>query len=80
MKTLNDLHRPGQKGRILDIEGDDAIAVRLMEMGLVDGVEIQFLGLAPLGDPAEYLIRGYRLSLRKSEASRVVIEPLESST
>ena len=76
MKTLNDLQRPGQKGRILDVEGNDAIAVRLMEMGLVDGTEIEFLGLAPLGDPAEYLVRGYRLSLRKAEASRVTIESL----
>jgi ferrous iron transport protein A len=76
MTTLNDLQRPGQKGRILDVDGDDAIAVRLMEMGLVDGAEIQFLGLAPLGDPAEFLIRGYRLSLRKTEAARVTVELL----
>jgi len=74
MTTLSELSRPGQKALIRDVEGDDAIAMRLMEMGLVDGAMIEFLGLAPLGDPAEYLIRGYRLSLRKAEASRVVIE------
>lgn len=76
MNSLDNLRQPGQKARILDIEGEDAIAIRLMEMGLVEGAEIEFMGFAPLGDPGEYLIRGYRLSLRKAEASRVVIEPV----
>lgn len=76
MSTLNDLRQPGQRGRILDVNGDDAVAVRLMEMGLTEGADIEFLGLAPLGDPAEFRIRGYRLSLRKAEASRVEIELL----
>ena len=76
MKTLNDLREVGQSGRITDVTGDDAIAVRLMEMGLTDGEEIELLGFAPLGDPVEFLVRGYRLSLRKTEAARVAIEPL----
>ena len=57
-------------------QGDDAVAVRLMEMGLTEGAEIQLVGFAPLGDPIEFLIRGYRLSLRKAEAARVAIEVL----
>ena len=76
MNTLNDLRQPGQRGRILDVTGDDAVAVRLMEMGLTEGAEIELIGFAPLGDPVEFLIRGYRLSLRKAEASRVMIELL----
>ena len=47
-----------------------------MEMGLTDGEEIELLGFAPLGDPIEFLVRGYRISLRASEARRVSIEPL----
>ena len=74
MNTLNDLRRAGQRGRILDVAGDDAVAVRLMEMGLTEGAEIELIGFAPLGDPVEFLIRGYRLSLRKAEASRVTID------
>ena len=74
MTTLCELRAVGQRGRIVEVTGDDAISVRLMEMGLIDGEEIQLLGFAPLGDPAEYLIRGYRLSLRKAEAARVQIE------
>ena len=75
MCTLDSL-RAGERGRILDVSGEDAIAVRLMEMGLIEGEEIELLGFAPLGDPLEIEVRGYRLSLRKSEARRVQIEPL----
>ena len=67
----------GQRARILEIEGDDGVAIRLMEMGLTDGEEIQCLGFAPLGDPIEYLVRGYRVSLRKAEARRVRIDRAE---
>ncbi|MBS0205294.1 MAG: ferrous iron transport protein A [Planctomycetes bacterium] len=74
MNTLNDLRTTGQRGRITDVTGDDAVAVRLMEMGLTEDAEIELIGFAPLGDPIEFLVRGYRLSLRKAEASRVAIE------
>jgi ferrous iron transport protein A len=76
MTTLAELKTVGQKATIVDIDGDDAIAVRLMEMGLTDGEEISVVGFAPLGDPAEFSIRGYRISLRSSEARRVRIRPL----
>ncbi|MBC8290043.1 MAG: ferrous iron transport protein A [Planctomycetes bacterium] len=76
METLDSLS-PGQRAVISDVSGDDAIAVRLMEMGLIDGEEIELIGRAPLGDPLEFLIRGYRLSLRAQEARRVVISRAE---
>jgi ferrous iron transport protein A len=72
MRTLANL-KTGESARIVDVTGDDAVAIRLMEMGLTEGEEIEFLGSAPLGDPLEFEIRGYRLSLRTSEAQRVVI-------
>ena len=77
--TLDLIKEIGQKARILDIDGDDAIAVRLMEMGLTEGETIELIAFAPLGDPIEYLVRGYRISLRKSEARRIHIEPLPSA-
>ena len=40
-----------------------------MEMGLTPGVELRIVGVAPLGDPLELEVRGYRLSVRKSEAA-----------
>jgi len=71
--TLADLTRVGDSATILEIDGDDGIAVRLMEMGLTDGEEISIVGFAPLGDPIEFSIRGYRISLRSTEAKRVRI-------
>ena len=73
MTTLDTLP-VGQTAQISEIQGDDAIAIRLMEMGLTEGEEIRVLAVAPLGDPVEYEIRGYRLSLRRSEAKRVQIQ------
>jgi ferrous iron transport protein A len=45
-----------------------------MEMGLTPGVELALVGVAPLGDPLELELRGYRLSIRRTEAARVEIE------
>lgn len=73
--TLDQISR-GSVARICDVTGDDSLAVRLMEMGLIEGEEIELLGSAPLGDPLEFSVRGYRLSLRAVEARRVVVEPL----
>jgi Fe2+ transport system protein FeoA len=45
-----------------------------MEMGLTPGASVRLIGIAPLGDPLELEVRGYRLSLRKSEAARVELD------
>ncbi|QDU40089.1 ferrous iron transport protein A [Maioricimonas rarisocia] len=74
MTTLADL-KLGQSARIVEINGDDGVAVRLMEMGLTDGEPIRVIGFAPLGDPIEFSLRGYRISLRSTEAARVEVEP-----
>lgn len=79
MTTLDQLTQEGACGRIIGIDGDDAISVRLMEMGLTEGEEIELVGFAPLGDPIEFRVRGYRVSLRTAEARRVQIEPLSGS-
>ena len=63
----------GQRGSVTGIAGTDEVSLRLLEMGLTPGVEFSMLGVAPLGDPVEIEIRGYRLSLRKSEAARVSV-------
>ncbi len=64
----------GERARVLRIIGGDDISARLLEMGLTPGVSVALLGTAPLGDPIELELRGYRLSIRKSEAARVEIE------
>ncbi|MBI1311917.1 iron transporter [bacterium] len=77
MVNTPDELQPGERGRIIEVSGEDAITVRLMEMGLTDGEEIELIGRAPLGDPLEFAIRGYRLSLRTEEARRISIERLQ---
>lgn len=66
----------GRRARISRIVGADDVSLRLLEMGLTPGAEVAVVGQAPLGDPLELELRGYRLSIRKSEAARVEIEPL----
>ena len=63
----------GSSATVTKILGQDAVSVRLMEMGLIPGVTVAVQGAAPLGDPIEIELRGYRLSLRKSEASRIEV-------
>jgi ferrous iron transport protein A len=65
----------GIRGTVTRVTGDDEVTVRLLEMGLTPGVELAVLGVAPLGDPIELELRGYRLSIRKSEAARIEVDP-----
>ncbi|HEV3447039.1 MAG TPA: FeoA family protein [Gemmataceae bacterium] len=76
MPSLDQL-RIGQIGRIESVRGTDAIVQRLFEMGLLEGEQVQVLGFAPLGDPMEIRLNDYRLSLRRSEAARVLVKMLE---
>jgi ferrous iron transport protein A len=64
----------GSRAKVAKIDGVDEISCRLMEMGLTPGVELKVVGVAPLGDPLELEVRGYRLSVRKSEAARIILE------
>ncbi len=74
--TLDELAQD-DRARVTGVAGSDGVSLRLMEMGLTPGAIVRLVGTAPLGDPLELEIRGYRLSLRRSEASRVSVDPLE---
>jgi len=63
----------GSTATVADVLGDDAVALRLLEMGLTPGISVRLVGRAPLGDPLELELRGYRLSVRRSEAARVAV-------
>lgn len=69
---LNNLE-PGQKGVVTSIKGNDATRRRIMDMGIVRGSEIKVIRKAPLGDPVEFEIRDYNLTLRKKEAERIYV-------
>ena len=64
----------GQTGVVVSVKGKGSIKQRMMDMGLVSGSEVKVIRVAPLGDPIEISLKGYNLSLRKSEAQDIVIE------
>ncbi len=76
MLSLDQL-RQGQRGCVEAIQGEDALVQRLLEMGLFEGEEVEVLGFAPFGDPMEIRLRDYRLSLRRGEAARVTVRPID---
>ncbi|MBM7710705.1 FeoA family protein [Enterococcus xiangfangensis] len=65
--------RVGEQGVIVNVHGSGSIKRRLMDMGLTKGTPIKIVKLAPLGDPIELRVRGYELSLRKSESEMVIV-------
>ncbi|KJR47657.1 Ferrous iron transport protein A [Desulfosporosinus sp. I2] len=72
-RTLKEL-MPGEKSIITKVLGDKgAVKRRLMDMGVTRGAEVLVRKVAPLGDPIEVNIRGYELTLRKSEAENIIV-------
>ena len=69
----------GSSAGVREVPKNGAAFIRLREMGLLAGTRITLIRTAPLGDPIEIKVRGYHLTLRKSEAEHVVVEP-EGST
>ena len=67
---LSDL-KPSQSGVVDSYDTHDETAERLREMGLVRGTQVFVKRLAPLGDPMELCVRGYALSIRLQDASRI---------
>ena len=72
-KTLDEFSI-GEKGVIKAVAGEGKLRRRLFDMGVTPGAEIMLRKRAPLGDPLEITIRGYELTLRKTEAACVTME------
>jgi len=64
---------PGQRAMVHGIEGEGPLVQRMMQMGLLEGTQIEMVRRAPAGDPIEFHILGYSLSLRACEARSVTI-------
>ena len=64
----------GEKGTVAAVKGEGAVRRRLFDMGITPGAEVYLRKKAPLGDPIEIALRGYELTLRKSEAELVEIK------
>lgn len=65
---------PGQTATITRVHGPTAMRRRLLEMGLVRGETIAVERYAPLGDPVQYFVKGYFLSLRRRDAAQIEVD------
>jgi ferrous iron transport protein A len=59
---------------VTKLNGTGKLRRRIMDMGITKGVEIKVVKIAPLGDPMELNVRGYELSIRKSEAESIEVQ------
>jgi len=73
-RKLSDL-LPGQHGIVKKVNGCGAITRRIVDMGVIAGTRIDVQKFAPLGDPIEVKLKGFNMSLRKTEADLIEVEP-----
>ena len=73
MKTLKEA-KVGSTVKVVKLHGEGAVKRRIMDMGIIRGVEVYIRKVAPLGDPVEVNVRGYELSLRKADAEMIEVE------
>lgn len=65
----------GSPATVTQINVPPGSRARLMEMGLLVGTKVELVRFAPMGDPVEIKVRGYNLTLRKSEAEQILVNP-----
>ena len=68
--------RPGACALVESVDTSTPVGARLADLGFLPRTQVRVLRCAPLGDPIEYELRGYRLCMRRSEAARVLVVPL----
>ena len=76
LKKLDEF-KIGETGLIKKVDGEGRLRRRVFDMGVTPGATVYLRKKAPLGDPLEVTIRGYELTLRKSEACLVILEVKE---
>jgi len=64
----------GDEGKVVEVNAPSRIKKRLLGLGLVPGEKVKLERIAPLGDPIEIFVKGFHLSLRREEASGVMVE------
>ncbi|AET68932.1 Fe2+ transport system protein A [Desulfosporosinus orientis DSM 765] len=80
-RLLQDL-KPGERAKVEYIEGGGALRRRMMDMGIVPGVELEVVRCAPFGGPLQIRLKGYYLAMRRGECSKIIVnvinqEPIE---
>ncbi|MBX3245332.1 MAG: ferrous iron transport protein A [Acidobacteria bacterium] len=73
----------GGSARVVSVDGEERITKRLMEMGVIPGVDVMMIRSAPFGGPLQIRLLGYKLAIRRTEAASIEIErrndPLEDN-
>ena len=72
MKTLKDI-KVSKSAVVVKLHGEGAVKRRIMDMGITKGTTLRVRKVAPLGDPMEITVRGYELSIRKSDAEMIEV-------
>lgn len=67
----------GKAAVILTVGGEGDLRCHLLDMGLIPHTEVTVRKIAPLGDPMELYLRGYTMTLRKEDAARIEVRPVE---
>lgn len=67
----------GKPAVILTVGGEGDLRCHLLDMGLIPHTEVTVRKIAPLGDPMELYLRGYTMTLRKEDAARIEVRPME---
>ena len=73
MNTLRDA-KVGSTVQVVKLHGEGPVKRRIMDMGITKGTSLYIRKVAPLGDPVEITVRGYELSLRKSDAEMIEVQ------
>ena len=73
MYCLNDIAL-GERARVLSQRTSGGIRRRLLDLGLVEGTEVECVGKSPCGDPRAYLIRGAVIALRAEDCDRIAVK------
>lgn len=68
--------KPGDVCKVTNVTGEGMLRKRMLDLGITRGTTVRMVRKAPLGDPIEIELRGYRLTLRKTESSVVELEPV----
>ncbi|MBX3290164.1 MAG: ferrous iron transport protein A [Acidobacteria bacterium] len=64
----------GSSARVVSVDGEERITKRLMEMGVIPGIDVTVIRSAPFGGPLQIRLLGYKLAIRRNEAETIEIE------
>ena len=76
--TLRNL-KPGESAIVETVGGEGALRQHFLDMGVIPGTQMTLIKLAPMGDPMEFLIHGYELTLRVADAEKITVRPTDAA-